>query len=402
MTRPYDIIIWGASGFTGRLALDYLYAQHGIDNVKWAVAGRNENKLRQVLAGRDVPILLADANDPESLSQLVKNTRVMLTTVGPYARYGSLLVAACAEYGTHYCDITGEAPWMREMIDLHQETARASGAKIVHSCGFDSIPSDIGVYYLQQQMLARHGTPAAHIKLRTGRMRGGISGGTLDSILSMIEKATTDRRVLAVAGNPYALNDELRGQDGRDRMTAFWDVDFNAWVGPFLMASVNTRVVRRSNELLGGLYGCDFRYEEGSMTGRGPVGFAAANGLSLGLGAFAGLASMRFTRGLLKRVLPQPGEGPDEESRETGFFEMELLGFRPEDESKNLRVRVRGDRDPGYGSTSKMIAQCALALAQDELPGSGGFWTPASALGEALLRRLPESAGVTFEVQEAS
>ena len=402
MTRPYDIIIWGASGFTGRLALDYLYAQHGIDNVKWAVAGRNENKLRQVLAGRDVPILLADANDPESLSQLVKNTRVMLTTVGPYARYGSLLVAACAEYGTHYCDITGEAPWMREMIDLHQETARVSGAKIVHSCGFDSIPSDIGVYYLQQQMLARHGTPAAHIKLRTGRMRGGISGGTLDSILSMIEKATTDRRVLAVAGNPYALNDELRGQDGRDRMTAFWDVDFNAWVGPFLMASVNTRVVRRSNELLGGLYGCDFRYEEGSMTGRGLVGFAAANGLSLGLGAFAGLASMRFTRGLLKRVLPQPGEGPDEESRETGFFEMELLGFRPEDESKNLRVRVRGDRDPGYGSTSKMIAQCALALAQDELPGSGGFWTPASALGEALLRRLPESAGVTFEVQEAS
>lgn len=402
MTRPYDIIIWGASGFTGRLALDYLYAQHGIDNVKWAVAGRNENKLRQVLAGRDVPILLADANDPESLSQLVKNTRVMLTTVGPYARYGSLLVAACAEYGTHYCDITGEAPWMREMIDLHQETARASGAKIVHSCGFDSIPSDIGVYYLQRQMLARHGTPAAHIKLRTGRMRGGISGGTLDSILSMIEKATTDRRVLAVAGNPYALNDELRGQDGRDRMTAFWDVDFNAWVGPFLMASVNTRVVRRSNELLGGLYGCDFRYEEGSMTGRGPVGFAAANGLSLGLGAFAGLASMRFTRGLLQRVLPQPGEGPDEESRETGFFEMELLGFHPEDESKNLRVRVRGDRDPGYGSTSKMIAQCALALAQDELPGSGGFWTPASALGEALLRRLPESAGVTFEVQEAS
>ena len=402
MTRPYDIIIWGASGFTGRLALDYLYAQHGIDNVKWAVAGRNENKLRQVLAGRDVPILLADANDPESLSQLVKNTRVMLTTVGPYARYGSLLVAACAEYGTHYCDITGEAPWMREMIDLHQETARASGAKIVHSCGFDSIPSDIGVYYLQRQMLARHGTPAAHIKLRTGRMRGGISGGTLDSILSMIEKATTDRRVLAVAGNPYALNDELRGQDGRDRMTAFWDVDFNAWVGPFLMASVNTRVVRRSNELLGGLYGCDFRYEEGSMTGRGPVGFAAANGLSLGLGAFAGLASMRFTRGLLQRVLPQPGEGPDEESRETGFFEMELLGFHPEDESKNLRVRVRGDRDPGYGSTSKMIAQCALTLAQDELPGSGGFWTPASALGEALLRRLPESAGVTFEVQEAS
>ena len=402
MTRPYDIIIWGASGFTGRLALDYLYAQHGIDNVKWAVAGRNENKLRQVLAGRDVPILLADANDPESLSQLVKNTRVMLTTVGPYARYGSLLVAACAEYGTHYCDITGEAPWMREMIDLHQETARASGAKIVHSCGFDSIPSDIGVYYLQQQMLARHGTPAAHIKLRTSRMRGGISGGTLDSILSMIEKATTDRRVLAVAGDPYALNDELRGQDGRDRMTAFWDVDFNAWVGPFLMASVNTRVVRRSNELLGGLYGCDFRYEEGSMTGRGPAGFAAANGLSLGLGAFAGLASMRFTRGLLKRVLPQPGEGPDEESRETGFFEMELLGFHPEDESKNLRVRVRGDRDPGYGSTSKMIAQCALALAQDELPGSGGFWTPASALGEALLRRLPESAGVTFEVQEAS
>ena len=402
MTRPYDIIIWGASGFTGRLALDYLYAQHGIDNVKWAVAGRNENKLRQVLAGRDVPILLADANDPESLSQLVKNTRVMLTTVGPYARYGSLLVAACAEYGTHYCDITGEAPWMREMIDLHQETARASGAKIVHSCGFDSIPSDLGVYYLQQQMLARHGTPAAHIKLRTGRMRGGISGGTLDSILSMIEKATTDRRVLAVAGNPYALNDELRGQDGRDRMTAFWDVDFNAWVGPFLMASVNTRVVRRSNELLGGLYGCDFRYEEGSMTGRGPVGFAAANGLSLGLGAFAGLASMRFTRGLLQRVLPQPGEGPDEEPRETGFFEMELLGFHPEDESKNLRVRVRGDRDPGYGSTSKMIAQCALALAQDELPGSGGFWTPASALGEALLRRLPESAGVTFEVQEAS
>jgi short subunit dehydrogenase-like uncharacterized protein len=398
--RPYDIIVWGASGFTGRIVVDYMHREYGSGNLRWAVAGRNPAKLESVVGQRDIPVLNADSHDSDSLEKLVQQTRVMLTTVGPYARYGSELVAACAQHGTHYCDLTGESLWMREMITAHQQTAQDSGARIVHTCGFDSIPSDIGVYFLQKEMQARYGVPARHIKYRTKAFKGGFSGGTIDSMMAMMEAAQKDPTLLKQLANPYLLNDTLRGADGPDRFSPYFDEDFNAWVGPFMMAAINTRVVRRTNELLNSAYGEDFRYDEGSLTGAGAKGFLGATGIGVGSGLFAGLASLPITRRGLKKVLPKPGEGPTPEQQESGFFEVELRAKHPLDESKNLIASVKGDRDPGYGSTAKMIAESALALAHDDLPVAGGFWTPASAMGDALLARLPANAGVTFELVE--
>ena len=238
----------------------YLATEQAASNLKWAVAGRNVEKVRQTLGEYDIPIIQADSEDQASIEALVQQTRVILTTVGPYARYGSGLVAACAAHGTHYCDLTGEVHWMREMISAHQTSAVASGARLVHTCGFDSIPSDMGVYFLQQQMLAKHGVPAQQIKFRLRGTSGGVSGGTIDSMMAMVEKAREDKTILKQLADPYVLNDSSRGTDGPERMSAFFDDDFDAWVGPFVMAGVNTKVVRRSNELLAHQYGTDFQY----------------------------------------------------------------------------------------------------------------------------------------------
>ena len=400
MDREYDIIVWGATGFTGRLVVDYMAEQQANSNLKWAVGGRNPQKLQQMLAGRDVAMVTADSGDEASIEALVRKTRVILTTVGPYARYGSSLVAACAKHGTDYCDLTGEIHWMREMITAYQEEARATGARIVHTCGFDSIPSDLGVYFLQKHMLSTHGVPARQIKYRPRAFSGGFSGGTIDSVIAMMEKAREDKSIRTKLADPYVLNDTQRGLDGPDRLSAYYDEDFDSWVGPFVMGSVNTRVVRRSAELLNGLYGRDFQYNEGVLSGKGAGGFLGATGTGVGTGVFVGAASVSFTRGLMQKFLPKPGEGPSDDAINNGYYDIELFGQHPTDSNKNVRVRVKGDKDPGYGSTSKMIAESALALAQDDLPVSGGFWTPASAMGDQLLARLPQSAGVTFEVVE--
>ena len=399
MERIYDVIIWGASGFTGRLVVDYIEQQQKQSNLTWAVAGRSESKIKQILAGRDVPLLLADSHDKKSLIELVKKTKVILTTVGPYARYGSELVEACAENGTHYCDLTGEVHWMRQMISQHNDAAKDSGARIVHTCGFDSIPSDIGVYFLQKEMNERHGVNAKHIKYRTRGFAGGASGGTVDSLMSMMEQAKEDPSILKIISNPYALNDKEKGQDGPDKMIPFYDDDFDAWVGPFIMAGINTRVVRRTNELLNNIYGKDFCYDEGSITGKGPGGLIGATTSGIVTGGMAGMAGFSPTRSIMKRFLPKPGEGPSEKAMDNGYFEVELLGIHPDDRGKDIRVWIEGDKDPGYKSTSKMIAESALALAQDELSVGGGFWTPASAMGDSLIKRLPD-AGVTFTVME--
>jgi len=401
MSREYDILIWGATGFTGQLVTQYMQTHYADSNLKWAIGGRSRTKLEALGCPANVALLIADAHDAQALEELVKSTRVVLTTVGPYARYGSELVAACARHGTHYCDLTGEVHWMRRMIDAHQTDAAASGARIVHTCGFDSIPSDLGVYFLQQQMRERHDAVARHIKYRTRAFKGGFSGGTVDSMMAMMEAARTDPGILEIIGDPYALNTSHRGLDGTDRLEPFYDTDFGAWVAPFVMAAINTRVVRRSNELLGMAYGQEFRYDEGSLTGQGPLAAVGAAAMALGTAAVNGLAAVTATRQLLQRVLPKPGEGPSADTIASGFFDIELLAIHPQDATRNLRARVRGDQDPGYGSTAKMLAECAVCLAQDELPVGGGFWTPASAMGDALLTRLPANAGVTFELIEA-
>lgn len=404
MERDIDVIIWGATGFTGEICAEFLDEHYGNSNLKWAIAGRSEDKLRKVRKaldlGDNIETIIADSHDVESLRAMAKRARVILTTVGPYARYGNELVQVCAEEGTHYCDLTGEVHWMRKMIDAHQAKAEESGARLVHTCGFDSIPSDIGTYFLQQQMLATHGVPASVVKFRLKAAKGGASGGTIDSMMAMMEQSQQDSSIKATLADPYALNPAGadRGLDGPDRSISDYDADFDTWVGPFVMAQINTRVVRRSNALMGFEYGHDFRYDEAMLMPKGPLGWAGAAGLSVGTLAMNNAAAWEPTRKLMQRFMPKPGEGPDRETREAGFFDIEILGKHPTDASKNMKVRVQGDKDPGYGSTAKMLVESALCLAQDELDVGGGFWTPASAMGEQLLKRLPENAGVTFEV----
>lgn len=405
--RDFDVIVWGATGFTGRLVAEYLALTYGVGRqLRWAIAGRSADKLASIASmaresqAEELPQLLADINDPDSIDQLVQKTRVICTTVGPYALYGSVMVEACVKHGTHCCDLTGETPWMRKMIDQHQTAAESSGAKIVHTCGFDSIPSDIGVYFLQQCMREKYLAQAAEIKYRVVSSAGGVSGGTVASMMNMMDEAKTDKSIFETLQDPYALNplNQPRGPDGNDQMGTVYDHDFRQWTGPFMMAGINTRVVRRSNALLNYSYGREFRYSEAILTGSGPGGYIRALLVALGTGLMGLLAALGPTRALLKKMLPAPGEGPSEQARNMGHFNIELLGKHALDESKNIRISVTGDKDPGYGATSKMLAESAVCLAMDSLTEGGGFLTPASAMGDQLVKRLQQKAGMGFHI----
>lgn len=408
--REFDVVVWGATGFTGRLVVDYLYRTYGADgDLKWAVAGRNADKLaevkREVIGGDadKVPDVIADSHEDASLRALVASTKAVCTTVGPYALYGSRLVALCAELGTHYCDLTGEVQWMREMIDKHHTTAEQSGARIVHTCGFDSIPSDLGAFYLQQEMQSRHGAYASRIKYRVAKSAGGVSGGTVASMMNMMEEAKDNPGILDVINDPYALNpaNMPRGEDGPDQTTAEYDQDFRQWTAPFVMAGINTRVVRRTHALLDYPWGDHFRYDEAMLMGDGPGGFTRASMVAGGTRMMMAATAFTPTRNLLGRLAPSQGEGPSPETIENGFFVIELFGAHPEDPAKNLLVEVTGDKDPGYGATSKMIAESAVCLAVDNLDTPTGVLTPAVAMGSALIKRLGDKAGMTFSVRES-
>ena len=401
--RPYDIVVVGASGFTGQLVVEYLAEKYPVDApLRWAVAGRNKEKLGSVIAqyctsGKQPAVIVADNSNRDALRELARNTRVVLTTVGPYAKYGSELVAACVESGTHYCDLAGEPQWIRQMIDKHHSDAVQSGAKIVHSCGFDSIPSDIGVFFLQREARAAYAEPCEEITLLVKALKGGASGGTLASMLNVVEEAQNDREIARILADPYCFNPQgkRQGRDGRDQRGTLYCADAGVWTAPFVMAAINTRIVRRSNALLDYAYGNDFRYREATGTGSGPGGWCKSAMMTAGLGAFMLAVSFSMTRStVVKRFLPAPGEGPSRQQRENGFFDLRLFGRMKNGEI--LRARVTGDRDPGYGSTSKMLSESALCLAVDNLETGGGFWTPASVMGQALMDRLTANAGLTF------
>ena len=405
--REFDVIVVGATGFTGALVAEYLRDRHGIgDELRWAAAGRNEQKLgtlREALgpSAASLPLIVADTLDAAAVRDLAQRTRVVLTTVGPYARFGSELVAACAEAGTHYCDLAGEVQWIRRMIDAHDATARKSGARIVHCCGFDSIPMDIGAWFLQREARERLGEYCQSIELMVRAMKGGASGGTMASMMNLMREARADRDVARVLAKPYSLNPEgeQQGPDRGDQRGVRFDEDANSWTAPFIMASVNTRVVRRSNALLGYPWGREFRYHESIRTGRGIAGWSRAATITGGLGGLVGLASFDWSRGLLERyVLPKPGTGPDAEAREKGFFNLEQIGKLAD--GRQIRARITGDRDPGYGSTSKMLAESAVCLARDELDSPGGVLTPAAAMAAPLIERLRSNAGLTFEIRD--
>jgi len=405
-TRNYDIVVWGATGFTGRLVVEYLARKYPPNNkIRWAIAGRNREKLDALLSGLQWPgqrpdVIVADSADAASLGALVRQTKVVLTTVGPYAKYGSALVEACVASGTDYCDLCGEVQWMRRMIDQHQRAALESGARIVMSCGFDSIPSDLGVHCLQQQAIEVCGQPVPEVHLLVRAMRGGASGGTFASMLNAVIEARGSRDVAKILAEPYALNppDKRKGPDGRDQTGARFDTLAGVWTAPFVMARVNTRVVRRTNALLDYAYGKDFRYSEATITGTGIGG--RAKGILGGwlLNAFVLASAFDFTREkVIRRLLPSPGEGPTRSQRENGFFNLLIIGKGAD--GRLLRLRVRGDRDPGYGSTSKMLAETAIGLASGDCHCDGGFWTPASAMAERLRARMEAHAGLSFEFE---
>jgi short subunit dehydrogenase-like uncharacterized protein len=400
--RQFDLTVFGATSFVGQILTRRLVERIGVDgDIRWAIAGRNAGKLREVAAdtGADVEQIVADAGDAEAMRSLAAATRVVASTVGPYALYGGPLVEAVAEAGTDYCDLTGEAQWMRAMIDAHNEAATTSGARIVHACGFDSIPSDLGVWFTQQQAIEEFGQPCTAIALRVKAMKGGASGGTIASGLNMIEETRNDPQLRKTLANPYALAPaDMR--TGPKQPSVGWpqqDEASGEWVAPFIMADANTKVVQRTHALLGRPWGDDFEYDEAMLMGSGPMAVAKASAVAGGMAGFAGMAAFAPSRKLLGRFLPEPGEGPSEDTQEAGFFDLRLYGRTADGDE--LITKVTGDRDPGYASTAKMLAETSLAfLDLDHDDVGGGFWTPATAFGDDLIERLESNAGLTFEV----
>ena len=401
-SREFDIIIWGASGFTGRLVAEYLFKQYGTSgNLKWAMAGRNQEKLENVrasIADTSVPIVVSDSSDEASIKQMVLRTKVICTTVGPYAIYGSKLVAACVENKAHYCDLAGEVQWMRQMIDKHQEAAQANGVKIVHSCGFDSIPSDMGVYFIQREAKAKKGQRAKKISMRVAAMKGGLSGGTYASLSKVMEQAQQDKSIYKVLTNPYGLNptDQQEGEDRPDLMSVVFDKTSQSYVGPFIMAGINTKVVRRSNALSNYSYGKDFRYDEATLSGKGFKGKMRGILAAIPL-MFMTAKPKSVLKSIANKLLPKPGEGPNKEQRENGFYNLRF--YVTLEDGSSAMGKVTGDKDPGYGSTSKMLGETAVCLAVDELPKISGVLTPSVSMGDALLQRLEQSAGLTFSLK---
>lgn len=407
--QAHHFVVFGATSFVGQILTRYLYQRHGVGGeVKWAIAGRSTTRLdqlRQTLGadGRRLPMIVCDAADEAALRELCRTTRAVVSTVGPYALYGSPLVQACAETGTDYCDLTGEVQWIKRMIDAHEATAKASGARIIHCCGFDSIPSDLGVHFLQREAVAAFGQPAQRVKLRIKGFRGGFSGGTVASLMNVLREVSADPSLRKQLGNPYAIAPSTTAPRPRqpDVQFAQFDADAGGWVAPFVMAAINTRIVHRSNGLSGHAYGADFAYDEAMMTGTGLKGRLTAAGIAVGLGGFMLASLIGPTRQLLERyVVPKPGEGPTPKEQEAGFFDLRFIGRTASGET--LRCKVTGDRDPGYGSTAKMLGEAVASLAFDlpkhDLPG--GFWTPATALGDKLIERLRAHAGLGFERQD--
>ena len=381
--RDFDLIVYGATGFTGRLVAEYLVQAYPQDGPRWAMAGRSEAKLAEVRdligAPADTPLVIADAAEPTTLQTMAERTRVLLTTVGPYQLYGGDLVAACAAAGTAYVDLCGEPAWMRRMIDAHHAAAKASGARIVFSCGFDSIPFDLGVQSLQECAVIKRGQPAPRVKGRVRKMQGGFSGGTAASLRATLAAAARDPSIIALLTNPFALTPGFSGPHQPRGLLPEFDATIGAWVAPFIMAPINTKNVHRTNFLLGQPYGADFVYDEMMVAGLGEVGRAAAEAISK-------LNPLASDKG------PQPGEGPSRAERDAGFYDLLFIGLMPD--GSRIDSVVTGDRDPGYGSTSKMIAETALCLLETE--GDGGIWTPGALLGSTLRHRLQEKAGLTF------
>jgi short subunit dehydrogenase-like uncharacterized protein len=404
-SREHDLVVYGATGFVGALLARYL-AEHAPAGARIALAGRSKDRLKTVRGGlprpaRDWPLVVADSSDTRALAELAASTTAVATTIGPYARYGMPVVEACARAGTHYADLTGEVLFVREAIDRFDAVARESGARIVHACGYDSVPSDLAVLLLHERAAA-DGAGGLRDVLLVATARGGVSGGTIDSARSQIEQVARDPRLRRIVADPHALSPDRAAEPApsqpRDAGLPSRTPD-GRWTAPFVMAAFNTRIVRRSNALQGWAYGRDLRYGEVMGAGRGPLGAARAVGVTAGLAGFFAAFSAPPTRRLLDRMLPAPGSGPSAEARAKGWFRMDVDATT--EGSRRYRASVAGKGDPGYAATAVMLGESGLALALDgdRLPDRAGSLTPATGIGDVLVERL-RAAGHTYEVTE--
>jgi len=404
-TKKFDLVIFGATSFVGQILTEYLFTHIGLSRkIKWAIAGRSEAKLNELRSSlgegaAKLPIIVADSMDQPALEDMCKKSRVIVSTVGPYVLYGETLVKVCAENGNDYCDLTGEAYWIKQMILKYEKTAKKSGARIVNCCGFDSIPSDLGNHFLQREGKKQFGKYFNQVRLRVKAMKGGASGGTIASMAEMIVAAKADPQVRREMANPYILCPEKHSYSIKQTSVngPTYDSDFGSWSAPFIMEAINARVVLRSNTLRRMAFGKDFSYGEAMLTGAGNGGRIKAIALTAGLAAFAGSMILDPIRNLMNKfVLPKPGEGPSLQDQLNGFFDIELMGKN--DKGDKLTAKVTGDRDPGYGCTAKMLAQAGLCLAfdLDKEDKAGGFWTPSTAMGDLLIDRLNNHAGMSF------
>ena len=386
--RTFDIVVYGATGYTGRLVAEYLAHHYQGTGPTWAMAGRSKAKLAEVRdligAPADTPLIEANSDDPASMAALAKNARVILTTVGPYQLYGEPLVKACVEAGTDYADLCGEPGWMREMIDRYDAAAKTSGARIAFSSGFDSIPFDLGVLMLQKEAVARFGQPAPRVKGRVRAMQGTFSGGTAASLTETMKAVAKNPKLIPILQSPFGLTPGFEGPSQPMGLVPEYEESVGKWAAPFIMATINTKNVHRTNLLLGHPYGKDFKYDEMMLTSAGELGQKAAHAIG---------AMLKNPFGAKP---PQPGEGPSPEQREAGHYDVLFIGEYPDGNS--LRYGVKGRYDPGYGSTSRMIAETGIALL--ECQAGGGLSTPGALLGEALVDRLVEHAEISFAVED--
>ena len=386
MSGEFDVVVFGASGYTGRLVAEHLLRTYGVGkSVKWAMAGRSATKLTEVRgsigAPTDLPLVIADSANSASLEAMAARAKVVITTAGPYQLYGSNLVAACAKTGTDYVDLTGESHWIAAMMTKHDGAAKQSGARIVFSCGFDSIPFDLGAWFVEEEAKKKFGAYAPRVRGRVRGLKGGLSGGTLASGQATMAAAQQDPAIGRTLANPFALTPGFVGPAQPDGDTPYEDKVTGSWVGPFMMAGINTKAVHRTNFLLGHPWGREFCYDEMQMLDGPPKTLGGLGGFDFGAGG-----------------MPKPGEGPTKEERDTGWYD--ILFIAEAANGRTVRAAVKGDRDPGYGSTSKILAEAALALS--EVPRSqtpGGCWSPAAAMATSLLNRLPSKAGLTFSVE---
>lgn len=387
--REFDIVVYGSTGYTGRLVAEYLDQHYGgrDDAPKWAMAGRSQEKLEEVRnligAPADTPLIVADASDPASLEAMCNRTKVVLTTVGPYQLYGDDLLAACVKTGTDYTDLCGEPGWMREKIDQHHEEAQKTGARICFSSGFDSIPFDLGVLMLQKEAAAKFGKPAPRVKGRVRAMAGTFSGGTAASLTATMKSIAKNPKLIPILQSSFGLTPGFEGPTQPSGLIPEYDKDLGKWSAPFIMAAINTKNVHRTNFLLGHPYGEDFKYDEMMLTSAGELGEKAAK------------AAAEMLKNPFGAKPPKPGEGPSKEERENGFYDVLFVGEMPDGET--IHYGVKGKYDPGYGSTSRMITETAIALLSSD--ADGGIGTPGSFLGEALVKRLQDNAEISFAAE---